>query len=387
MMPEGDASVGQASTQAAAAYPVRLRMAFDPALSRWKTALRLPLLLPSYVLISVVASLLPVVLFSARAGTLLRRKHPDWLFGFSAGFVALVARFQAYACLLTDAQPSLSQEVSGPVIFGCDPIPPGKASRWRGIAWRLVLCVPHFIVLSALGWAQGAVTVLAWFAILFTGRYPEGLFEFSAGVIRWQTRVLAYMLLLTDDFPPYALADETPKASRRAAIASGVPGLIVVGGFAALVAAGMIAGPDPAYVDVDYAALEAGRRTSVLRFDGGQETLTLVRIHDPGGAVVPAVTPGPGERVVAFQWRMLNQSGSAAAIGDGFTLTYREGARESSIGAALITVHAERTPGEEESIAIVSAFVVPIGSEPIRLRVAYSTLGFLPLGGLEYRFE
>jgi hypothetical protein len=69
------------------------------------------------------------------------------------------------------------------------------------------LAIPHYLVLVCLGLGAAGAVVAAWFAILFTGRYPRGLFEFVEGVLRWQNRVLAYALLLvTDRYPPFSLA-------------------------------------------------------------------------------------------------------------------------------------------------------------------------------------
>jgi hypothetical protein len=78
-------------------------------------------------------------------------------------------------------------------------------NRWLPLV-KWILAIPHFIVLSILGLAAFVVAIVAWFAILFTGRYPRGLFDFVEGVLRWQNRVVAYALLLvTDAYPPFRL--------------------------------------------------------------------------------------------------------------------------------------------------------------------------------------
>jgi hypothetical protein len=72
---------------------------------------------------------------------------------------------------------------------------------------KWLLAIPHFIVLFFLWIAALAVVVLAWFAILFTGRYPRGMFAYVEGVMRWSQRVIAYaFLLVTDAYPPFSLA-------------------------------------------------------------------------------------------------------------------------------------------------------------------------------------
>jgi hypothetical protein len=83
---------------------------------------------------------------------------------------------------------------------------PAQLSRWLiFVKWLLV--IPHFIVLWFLHIAAFLVTVVAWFVILFTGRYPRGMFEFVAGVLRWTNRASAYYLLMTDEYPPFRLED------------------------------------------------------------------------------------------------------------------------------------------------------------------------------------
>jgi hypothetical protein len=76
--------------------------------------------------------------------------------------------------------------------------------RWT-VLLRLILAIPHGIVLLFLQIAWAVTLVIAWFAILFTGNYPEGLYKFGIGVLRWQTRVESYVYLLRDEYPPFSL--------------------------------------------------------------------------------------------------------------------------------------------------------------------------------------
>jgi hypothetical protein len=96
--------------------------------------------------------------------------------------------------------------------FGAEPYPldlrvePAEQyNRWA-VGFRILLVIPHIVVLAFLALAQAIVTVIAWFAILFTGRYPEGMFDFSVGVSRWAARVAAYFFLFVDEYPPFTLA-------------------------------------------------------------------------------------------------------------------------------------------------------------------------------------
>lgn len=88
-----------------------------------------------------------------------------------------------------------------PVFFGVEL--EDRRSRLT-TAFRLILAIPQLIVATLLGYALGIVSVIAWFAVLFTGRFPRGLFDFNVGAMRWQTNVYAYLALLRDEYPPFS---------------------------------------------------------------------------------------------------------------------------------------------------------------------------------------
>ena len=132
-----------------------------------------------------------------------RRKYPRWWFDFNRELVRFSARVAVYAALLTDRYPSTddAQDVHLEL-----PEPDGAAlNRWLPLV-KWLLAIPHYIVLAFL-WVGVIISVIvAWFAILFTGRYPRGLFDFVVGVGRWWLRVEAYaFLLVTDRYPPFSL--------------------------------------------------------------------------------------------------------------------------------------------------------------------------------------
>ena len=112
------------------------------------------------------------------------------------------ARITAYVYLQRDEYPPFG-EGDYPVLFHLDY--PLRLSRWKiFVKWLLIL--PHLLVLSFLGLALGVVWVIAWFAILFTGRFPRGMFDFVTGISRWGFRVGVYLALLTDAYPPFTTA-------------------------------------------------------------------------------------------------------------------------------------------------------------------------------------
>ena len=84
---------------------------------------------------------------------------------------------------------------------------PAQQSRWW-VLLRIFLVLPHIVVLVFLSVAQLVITIIAWFAIMFTGRYPAGMLRFSTGVLHWTTRVRGYGFLLTDQYPPFNLEPE-----------------------------------------------------------------------------------------------------------------------------------------------------------------------------------
>ena len=135
---------------------------------------------------------------------LFRQRYPRWWFDFALQFARFSARVGAYAALLTDRYPSTEDEQS--VHLDLDyPDVPRDLNRWLPLV-KWFLAIPHYVVLAFL--AVGAVVsvVIAWFAILFTGRYPRVLFDYVVGVGRWALRVQAYVsLLLTDRYPPFSL--------------------------------------------------------------------------------------------------------------------------------------------------------------------------------------
>jgi hypothetical protein len=145
------------------------------------------------------------VLFVPTALMLLfRRKYPGWWFDWNLALTRFATRCWAYLALLRDEYPSTDEEQAVHV-----EIPYPDAARELNRYLPLVkwfLAIPHYVVLWFLGVGVVVAVVVAWFAILLTGRYPRSLFEFVVGVFRWSLRVAAYAFLLTTDrYPPFSL--------------------------------------------------------------------------------------------------------------------------------------------------------------------------------------
>ena len=134
---------------------------------------------------------------------LFRRKYPGWWFDWNLELTRFTTRISAYLLLLDDRYPSTDDHQS--VHLDLER-PDGNAlSRWLPLV-KWLLAIPHYIVLFALSIGAFFVVIYAWFAILFTGRYPRWAFDYNVGVMRWALRVEAYALLLTTDrYPPFSL--------------------------------------------------------------------------------------------------------------------------------------------------------------------------------------
>jgi hypothetical protein len=127
---------------------------------------------------------------------------PDGLWKLGAFYLRWRVRAVAYTMLLRDGFPPFG-EGDYPVELAARP-PEAPRDRLT-VGFRIILIIPHLIAVLGLGLAWILATIVAWFAILVTGRYPAGLWEFGVGVLRWNTRVEGYMLLLHDDYPPFSL--------------------------------------------------------------------------------------------------------------------------------------------------------------------------------------
>jgi hypothetical protein len=141
---------------------------------------------------------LPLVLM-----ILFRQKYPRWWFDWNLELLRFSNRVSAYLALLDDHYPSTDEEQAVHLDL---PYPDARQlNRWLPLV-KWLLAIPHFIVLFFLAIGAVVAVIIAWFAILFTGRYPRGLFDFVVGVIRWSNRVTGYALVLvTDTYPPFSL--------------------------------------------------------------------------------------------------------------------------------------------------------------------------------------
>jgi hypothetical protein len=135
---------------------------------------------------------------------LFRRKYPRWWFDWNLELQRFSTRVTAYLALMDDRYPSTDEHQAVHLDYQY-PDASRDLNRWLPLV-KWLLAIPHYIVLVFLQIGALAVVIVTWFAILFTGSYPRGLFDFVEGVIRWQNRVVGYAFtLVTDEYPPFRL--------------------------------------------------------------------------------------------------------------------------------------------------------------------------------------
>jgi len=203
-------------------YPASLSIDYpDRKLNRLTTIFRLFMLVPIAIILSLVNSpdyqwgaangwtyqyavggllVLPIVLM-----LLFRQKYPRWWFDWNVALTKFSTRVAAYLSLLRDEYPSTDEDQAVHIEI---PYPDAQKdlNRWLPLV-KWFLAIPHYIILWFLYIAAVVCIIFAWFAILFTGRYPRGLFDLVVGVYRWSLRVAVYAFLLTTDrYPPFSLS-------------------------------------------------------------------------------------------------------------------------------------------------------------------------------------
>jgi hypothetical protein len=206
-------------------YPVRFSVDYpERHLNRLTTGFRIFTVIPIAIVMGTIGG------YSARWGTstagttevavggtgllflppllmiLFRQRYPRWWFDWNLQLLRFVNRIGVYLALMDDRYPSTEDEQA--VHLELD-YPDAKLglNRWLPLV-KWLLAIPHYIVLAFLYLGAFFAAIAAWFSILFTGRYPRGLFDYIAGVIRWHNRVIGYaLILLTDRYPPFRLGD------------------------------------------------------------------------------------------------------------------------------------------------------------------------------------
>jgi len=203
-------------------YPMSLSVDYPERLNRLTTFFRIFTVIPIFIILILLSGgsdqgsggsgwswqyssaalvFVPLVLM-----LLFRKKYPRWWFDWNVALIKFGTRVEAYILLLRDEYPSTDEDQAVHIEI---PYPNAKEDLKSGMPLvKWFLAIPHYFVLFFLGIAAIVSIVIAWFAILFTGRYPRRLFDFVVGVVRWSLRVEVYAFLLTTDrYPPFSLSD------------------------------------------------------------------------------------------------------------------------------------------------------------------------------------
>lgn len=217
------------TTPAESAYAARLEIDFPEQLDRLTTFFRLIWAIPILIVLSLLSAtasetatvitesgeivsevtstglgIMGGLFVATMLMILFRQRYPRWWFDFALELTRFETRVGAYLALLTDRYPSTVEAQA--VHLDID-YPDVERDLNRGLPLvKWFLAIPHYLVLFFLFLGAVVAVVVAWFAILFTGRYPRGLFDYVVGVGRWALRVQAYaFLLVTDRYPPFSL--------------------------------------------------------------------------------------------------------------------------------------------------------------------------------------
>jgi hypothetical protein len=189
--------------------PVVLELDAPLEVARWRPLVHWLLAFPHWIWSGILGFVLSVLSFVAFWTILFTKKIPAGIFDLMVGIQRYQWRVLSYAMALREDYPSFNVPV-GPADPGGDPARlsvtyPEEMSRFLPLV-KWLAAIPHFIVLMFLMMAAYFVTGIGALAVLFTGRWPEGLRNFIVGVSRWGVRVNCYIMLLTDAYPPFALA-------------------------------------------------------------------------------------------------------------------------------------------------------------------------------------
>jgi hypothetical protein len=236
-------------------HPVVFDVEYPERLSRGLIFVKWLLLIPHFIVVYLLSLVLFLVTIFAWFAILFTGRYPKGIFELSSGTLRWMSNVFAYFGLMRDEYPPFSLE-TGQYAVLLDIPRAERQSRFR-LFIRFFAAIPNYIVLYFLQIASFVTTFIAWWAILFTGRYPRGLFRFSTGVMRWYNRLSAYFYCLRDEFPPYSINANARPGNEVVSTIIGAPiGIAYIGLYAWFSLAPLIDGGDT--VEVDRAVLESG---------------------------------------------------------------------------------------------------------------------------------
>lgn len=184
-------------------YPVQATVARQESYSRLLIFVKWLFVLPNMIVLAFVQIAALFAIIASFFAVLFTGRYPRGLFGFVEGYLRWQWRVYAYFYLFTDRYPPFAmREIEDhPAKFDVA-YPEGGIARWRALVQWLMI-IPYAIVSYLIAIVGFFVVILAWFAILFTGKFPEGMFKLALEGQRWFARASAYALFTTDQYPPF----------------------------------------------------------------------------------------------------------------------------------------------------------------------------------------
>src|SRR6266536_2275812 len=191
-------------------YPATFTFDASERVSNWRPLVNWLLAIPHLLVVTALRYVAQVLAVVSWFIILFTGRLPTELANFQVMYMRYYLRTGVFAGFLREEYPPFAfamapTDPGGDLRVRVDVIPQLEARNRITVGFRLILVIPQLVVLGLLAIAEVVVFVIAAFAVLFTGRWPAGLREFIVGVMRWWLRVEAYLLLLTDEYPPFAL--------------------------------------------------------------------------------------------------------------------------------------------------------------------------------------
>jgi hypothetical protein len=301
------------------------------------------------------------------AVAVVRGRVPPWLYDFQLRVLGWHLQAGAYLLLLTDVAP----RVEGDHPVSCQLPHPARVARRKVLVWKLITALGHLLVLVVLTAVLVPVAIAGWVVTVLSSRLPRRIHVYAAGVLAWWARVAAYVLSLTDDFPPFSL-HTAPRPARRATHAvSAAVGLVPAMAMTAF--ATFIVGFSGTHLEIDvpYQALRAGEvaaEEATGQIESGR--MTLLAVTDPADGDLALLAPTPGHRFVAFDISIHNWRGAGETVPvttSAFGLSTGDGSRRGPVLVAVDRTAGAGTVGSGRTGTATIVFEVPTQARPHQL--------------------
>ncbi len=257
---------------------------------------------------------------------------------------------------------------------------PERLARWKLVFWKLLSAVPHVFILAALTLSLVVVIPIGWVGILIRGRFPEPLHRYASGVLRWGARVQAYVLSLTDDFPPFSLSADPSPAGRNVALKSAIAAAVVIAAIGGACAAFVTFAGQEITRDVSYQRLLVGNSTTEERTATVQSgVIQLTRATDPADEnFAPLLSPEAGGRFVELELVIKNERAPGEIIPISSSHFSLKDSSQATHDAVLALVDGRLAPFDipsGETATVRLAFELSASADPSQLR--YDVLNYI----------